>query len=85
MDASPSPIDSRASGAERFASLFHENFVLGIEVSSKILDMCTQHNEREFADMQYSIATSDLNSFKALGLTSRQVHWTFSNGLSCSS
>ncbi|KAG6853465.1 Chitin synthase 4 [Blastosporella zonata] len=55
--------------------LFHGNFVLDSEVPSKLLDMCTMRNEREFTHMRYSAATCDPNDFKDSGFTLRQVHY----------
>ncbi|KAG5730212.1 Chitin synthase 4 [Termitomyces sp. T112] len=55
--------------------LFHGNFVLDSEVPTKLLDMGTQRNSREFTHMRYSAATCDPNDFKDSGFTLRQVHY----------
>nr|VWO98184.1 Uncharacterized protein [Ganoderma boninense] len=55
--------------------LFHGNFVLDSAVPTKLLDMCSQRNEREFTHMRYSAATCDPNDFKDSGFTLRQVHY----------
>ncbi|KAH9012179.1 chitin synthase N-terminal-domain-containing protein [Lactarius pseudohatsudake] len=65
----------RCTKTPKRLELFHDNFVLDSAVPTKLVNLCTYKDEREFTHRRYSAATGDPNDFKDNGFALRQVHY----------